>query len=115
MALSKFTLTVASGAVSSNVQDVGLQGWDFLTLEIKSMISNATINLLVSTDNSNFRRLYHPVPNTATAQNPVQWAVLSALTNGFVPVPYTGYRYVKVELAATADSGQVFELIGSNN
>lgn len=107
-----YTMTVASGAVSSTAVDLG-QNWDSAWLVIKSMVSNSQHYLLASDVLVGvYRRVLHPILNTATIAAPPTFTVASALTNGIVPLP-TGLRYIKAELTATADSGQSYSVIVS--
>lgn len=107
-----FSMTVASGAVSSAALDLG-QHWDYAWLHINSMVSNSQLYLLGSESlTGTYRRVLHPVLNTATIAAPPTFTVASAVTSAVIPIP-AGIRCLKIEQTATADSGQGYTVVCS--
>jgi hypothetical protein len=106
-----FSVSIASGATLSGAADLG-RAWGRVYLEIRSMISNSQHYIQGSSDNSTFRRVYFDSLNSSTVGTNL-YVIASAVSNGIVPAP-PGIQYLKVETTATADSGQTYKIICSD-
>jgi hypothetical protein len=86
------------------------RSWNSVFLEIVSMTSNSQIHIQASpTLSGTYRRVYQaPLNSSTVACN--TFAIVSSVSNGFVPIP-AALRYVKIETTATIDnSATVFRL-----
>ena len=99
--ISAFTVTMTTGLTSTSSIDLA-RAWKSVYLQIPSVTSNAIHYIKGSPDNSTFQRIYHPVPNTSSAQGNV-FQIASSLTGVTVPIP-NGFRYLKIETDATVGS-----------
>lgn len=110
-AISVFTVTSTSGALSSTVADLG-RAWKTIYLEVPTMPSGS-VRILASSDNSTFRRLMMDVVNTTSVQINTM-TIDSIATQRMVPIP-GGYRYAKVEsTSGVTDAVTYFKFICSD-
>ncbi len=109
-----YTVSVVSGATLSSALDLG-QNWDYAWLAVQSMVSNSQLYIQASDSLAGtYRRVLHPILNTATIAAPPTFTVASAVTTAMIPIP-NGLRFIKIEQTATADSGQSYKvLVGGN-
>ena len=109
--LSIFVLTMASGGTTTSNINLA-RSWKSLYLEVPSMNSNSEVHIYGSTDDSSFRKIYHPAPNSVVISGN-QFKISSAVTNSFIPIP-NGVRSLKIITTATIDNGCVFKIVCSD-
>lgn len=105
--------TIASADTISAEIDLG-RAFSSVYLEIISMTSNSEINIEAAyASGGTYRKVRHPVVNSSAAQCHI-FAIPSSVTNAMVAIP-SGFRFMKIHQTATADSGQAYRLICSDN
>lgn len=107
-----YTVSMASGLTLSSAITFA-RAWDSIHFEIPTMTSGTDIYFQVSTDGSNFRRLFH----TPTIGNPTPAAlyVTSAVTNCGLDLDHRWYPYMKIELStAMTATPCTFKVIGTS-
>lgn len=108
-----FTCSVASAATLSGEVDLG-KDWRSVYLEIASMTSNSQHHIqAAASSGGTYRRVKVANVSTGTVQT-LDFAVASTATSTFIKIPVDGLQYVKVELTATADSGQSYRIVCGN-
>jgi hypothetical protein len=90
-----FTVTVAASALVTTVADL-TKAWANITLEVPSMTSGTELFIQGSSDNTTFRRIFHPIGSSVA--NPTAQQIASSVTNCFVPLVNAAVQYLRVEL-----------------
>lgn len=103
-----FTVTMASAGTLSSEADLG-HACQYAYLEIISMTSNSQHHIQAAASTGGTYRRVKLQPVSATVQT-VDWAVASAASTAFVPLP-PGLQYVKVETTATVDNGCNYRIV----
>ena len=110
-AISVFTATMSSGGTLTSEVDFGNRQWEKVYLAVPSMASNTQLHIQVCTESGGtYRRVKHPMINSSTVSTPNDFAIASAATNCYVPIP-NGFRFLKIESTATVDGGASFKMV----
>jgi hypothetical protein len=108
---SVFSVSIASAVSQSSAIDLG-RSWQNVILGIPSTTSGTDYGVMVSdASDGTYRRLNHAPTNSAVATvNPVQ--IASTVTNAMVPLPATGFRFMKIlHTSQTVDSSYAYKII----
>lgn len=109
---AKHSQSLASAATLTGAYDLG-EGAKNPHVLIPTLATGTSILVHGSLDNSAFRKVTLPVPNTATIQNPTDFSIGTMTVSRLVPIP-EGFRYVKLELATgVTDATSTFEIIAT--
>lgn len=109
------TITMTTGLTVTTSLDM-IKIWDRVMLEVPTSTSGCDLYLQGANYlGGTFRRVTFPVPLTATAQNPIDFKIGSAVTTRIIPIEVVLPRFIKVEAStAQTDTTRTFNFLCAN-
>lgn len=108
--------TIASGASTSDSQDLGAHGWKYVSVQVGTMSTAAAIAVQNSLDAGvTFYNVHHPTIQSATVATPQVFIASGVGTNGGIAqVPAAGLNHLRFVATAVVSGGVVIKVVCSD-